>query len=253
MSDVNYWDDLYSTRLDELNDLIEAHKPEESLSAPSLQTLAQAKSILQQIENARKSYKLDMRALPRNQQGEYIERLKEHEARLHALKESVKAMESQVNQSELTQDDRNPQGNDEILRKAEDVSDKTTRTLGKILETVGETEEVAIATEQELERQAEQLQDIQTKMLTMQGNLKYADQLIRNFTKRMMTDKFVMAFLFLNIVAVIGIIIYVFLEKKTDVLSSDKDDAVAVDDNVLDDGSRRFVRGWRYGNHIVQR
>ena len=85
----------------------------------------------------------------------------------------------------------------------------------------------------------------------MQGNLKYADQLIRNFTKRMMTDKFVMAFLFLNIVAVIGIIIYVFLEKKTDVLSSDKDDAVAVDDNVLDDGSRRFVRGWRFGNHIV--
>ena len=70
-------------------------------------------------------------------------------------------------------------------------------------------------------------------------------KLIRNFTKRMMTDKFVQLFLMLNIMLVIGIIIYVFLEKKTNVLKSDDDASVATDDDVLDDAtsSTRFLRG----------
>jgi len=61
----------------------------------------------------------------------------------------------------------------------------------------------------------------------------------------MMTDKFVQLFLMLNIMLVIGIIIYVFLEKKTNVLKSDDDASVATDDDVLDDAtsSTRFLRG----------
>ena len=54
----------------------------------------------------------------------------------------------------------------------------------------------------------------------------------------MMTDKFVQLFLMMNILLVIGIIAYVFLEKKTNVLKSDDDASVSTDDDILaDDGS----------------
>jgi hypothetical protein len=59
----------------------------------------------------------------------------------------------------------------------------------------------------------------------------------------MMTDKFVQLFLMMNILLVIGIIAYVFLEKKTNVLKSDDDASVSTDDDILaDDGSRRYLR-----------
>ena len=66
-----------------------------------------------------------------------------------------------------------------------------------------------------------------------------ADRLIRNFTKRMMTDKLIMGFAFLNMCALTGIIVYCVVTGKVlgDDKKKDKEDGP-------DESARRlFLRG----------
>ena len=51
------------------------------------------------------------------------------------------------------------------------------------------SKEVGNSTLDELRRQQEQIKDISSEVMLIEDNLTRADKLIRNFTKRMMTDK----------------------------------------------------------------
>ena len=55
-----------------------------------------------------------------------------------------------------------------------------------------------------LEHQQEQVKDIPTDVMLIEDNLLRADKLIRNFTKRMMTDKLILCFAFVNMCALVG-------------------------------------------------
>ena len=130
-------------------------------------------------------------------------------------------------------------GNDYYLDKASSLQDKTENTLERTTQMIEASKEVGASTLSELERQQDQIKDVSADIMLIEDNLSRADRLIRNFTKRMMTDKLIMGFAFLNMCALTGIIVYCVVTGKVlgDDKKKDKEDGP-------DESERRlFLRG----------
>lgn len=118
-----------------------------------------------------------------------IERLKHAEEREHLLGQRAGAAQDEV------------KGNDDYLEAANRVQDQTEESLGRTMQLVEASKEVGQSTLEELQQQQSQLQSITDDVGRIEDNLARADKLIRNFTKRMMTDKLIQLFAFVNFLA----------------------------------------------------
>merc|ERR1712038_2231407 len=80
--------------------------------------------------------------------------------------------------------------------------------LNNITSTIKETKDVAVTTLEELERQEEQIQNIDKNVGNIEGNLNRSDKLIKMFRKRIATDKVIQAFACINILLILCVIVY---------------------------------------------
>lgn len=94
-------------------------------------------------------------------------------------------------------------GNDDYLSAAEHIQDHTEESLGRTLKLVEASKEVGQSTLDEMNRQQSRMMSISDDVMRMEDNLTRADRLIRNFTKRMMTDKLIQLFAFVNFLALL--------------------------------------------------
>jgi hypothetical protein len=143
--------------------------------------------------------------------GTYERELKELEMRCEKLGQEIGwAQEKGCRRKLLASPTRCDEfkGNDGYLDGASKIQDQTKDALSRTMNLVEASKEVGESTLNELEHQQEQIKDISADILIIEDNLSRADKLIRNFTKRMMTDKLIMCFAFLNMCGLIGIIVY---------------------------------------------
>merc|ERR1712070_265491 len=73
---------------------------------------------------------------------------------------------------------------------------------------VEEAKAVGREASEKLKAQTQQLQNIDNDIKTIESNLKRADALVRAFMRRMMTDKLILVFLGLIVLAIVIIVIY---------------------------------------------
>ena len=67
---------------------------------------------------------------------------------------------------------------------------------------------------EELLRQREQIRTIDNEANRIEDNLQRADKLIKAFGKRMATDKLIQCFACINILLLVGVIVYVVIRGK---------------------------------------
>lgn len=116
--------------------------------------------------------------------------------------------------------------NDEYLDKTEEVHDKIDSSLANTLNLVNESEEVGAATLEALAAQRTQIEGIHGTVLNIEDALNRSDALLRQFGKRMATDRMIQFFFMLNVLGLIGIIIYSVLQNQ----GLNGDDAAPADD-----------------------
>jgi len=87
--------------------------------------------------------------------------------------------------------------------------------LDNTLQTIDHTREVGAATAQRLGEQTEQLKRIDEGVSEIQTNLKMAAKQLRSFTRRVATDKLIMAFICLIVIAIIFVIIWSSVHKNS--------------------------------------
>ena len=164
---------------------------------------------LNRAKSIKKSYCLEMRLLrDKEKKGAYECDLKELEVRSAKLEQEIgKARRRRKLFASPTRCDEF-KGNDDYLDGASKIQDQTQDTLSRTMNLVEASKEIGQSTLNELEHQQEQIKDISADILIIEDNLTRADKLIRNFTKRMMTDKLIMCFAFLNMCGLVGIIVY---------------------------------------------
>jgi SNARE protein len=101
-----------------------------------------------------------------------------------------------------------PSGNQEMLDKAVNIQMKTEQSLMSTQKMVQASKEVANATSAQLQQQRNQIVQITEEVMRIEDGLQRADKLIRNFARRMATDRVILLFTFLVFAGIAGIVVY---------------------------------------------
>jgi len=183
------------------------------------------------IRDKKKNFSLELRLVKdRKEKSSMTEQAKALDMRFNKHVENVKAAKVQIGKKDLmagasTQmapgtKGHNPystegKSNDELLAGANELQDKSMESLSRTAALIEASKEVGTATIEELRRQRDQMVKIEEEVDVIATNLQRAERLILNFSRRMMTDKLIQGFTALNIVVMLGLIIYVAVTKKS--------------------------------------
>lgn len=132
---------------------------------------------------------------------------------------------------------------DALLNEAERLQDKTQTKLSNTKVMIEESKQVGMMTVEELQRQRDQIQNIDGDVMRMEDNLERADKLIKTFGKRMATDKLIQCFACVNILLIVAVVVYAVVKGG---LNNSKDEGVPqspLANNGDNASPTRFLRG----------
>jgi SNARE protein len=102
---------------------------------------------------------------------------------------------------------------DMMINDMNHIQDKTKSSLHNTKNMVKASKEVGEATMEELLKQREQIRNIDSEAMRIEDNLNRADKLIKTFAKRMATDKFIQCFACVNVLMLVGVVVYSIVKK----------------------------------------
>ena len=77
---------------------------------------------------------------------------------------------------------------------------------------IAQSKEVGVSTLEELQRQREVIQNIEKEADRMDDNLARAEALLKQFGKRMASDKFIQCFALINCLLLIAVVLYAVIK-----------------------------------------
>ena len=133
--------------------------------------------------------------------------------RLKKAQTELRQAKSQADKSHLVEG-ATPTSRDPGLLQDEEMLDEAARIQGKdksavrrMQKMVAQTEDVASSTMDTMKNQTEQLSKIHAELEEMDSTLKLADQQIKQYVRKMATDKLIMAMLFLIVIGIIVVLV----------------------------------------------
>ena len=176
---------------------------------------------LRAAKGIKKSFKMECRLVADPVfKKKYELSLQQREEELTQLESDLKALQDEQKRNELflNAGDEGGAGDgtdmgDKLIGDMHNIQDKTQTSLDNTKNLIAASKDVGLSTLEELHRQREQLQQIDEDVDRLEDNLKRADKLLRNFGKRMATDRFIQCFALLNICLLTGLIIYIIVKK----------------------------------------
>jgi len=240
MSDsMNGWKEEYYSEVQNLSALvagIQASNTAGNVDSRAMkQKLNQGDECVQRIKDVKKSFGLELRLVKdRAVKTKFEGDAKLLDSRVSSLVRDLRSLRDQMNRTEMLSDgegkslvmrDTKRKGNDDLLEGASLLQDKTMESLNRTTAMIEESKELGTTSIQNMKDQRQQNDGIALEITNMDSNLKRAEKLIRNFTRRMASDKFIRAFAGINSVVLLGLIIYVLVTGKS--LGSISKEAVA--------------------------
>ena len=98
--------------------------------------------------------------------------------------------------------------NREVGQEAVRIQKDAANVAKQIINTIDEAKEIGLGNLEELDRQNQVIKSIGSKVLGLRSDVKRAGNLLRQFRRRMMTDKLILCFLFLIVAGIAACIIY---------------------------------------------
>ena len=238
--EIRDYDEELSGLIEEIqNGLTVLRKPKMSSAAKS-ERISELSGRLQRAKQVLQSYKVEMRDLPREQTASYEIRAREQQSHLQALHSELQvrllyspaalctplirplwgcARACQVAKEEAERQQVGLRSLDqmttqEVMHEASKVQDASMLKVKRMQQQVAETSMVGTATATALKGQTEQLKNIDADIIKVKSNLSRADLLLRQFMRKMMTDKLIMSFLCLIVIGVGVIIVWKVVDPK---------------------------------------
>jgi len=216
--DIQYWDDTLTEEISSVQQVLDSVP---SLSDPveRASALDQAAERLKGAQGTKRSFKMETRLVQDVKQRRKLEkRLQKLDQQLRALKADLKALQAEEDRDQLFvtgggggQDaDEDPsKAGTNMLNEASMLQDKTQDSLANTKNLIAQSKEVGVSTLEELQRQREVIENIDKQADRMDDNLARSSALLKQFGKRMGTDKFIQCFAALNLLLLLGVIIYI--------------------------------------------
>lgn len=223
-TDIQYWEDTLTEEISSIQQLLDGipslHDPLERASA-----LEQAEDRLRGAQGTKRSFKMETRLVQDVKERRRLEqRLQKMEQELRTLQADLRALQAEENRGELfvsggggsgPDGDQDPtKAGSNMLAEAAALQDKTQDSLSNTKNLIAQSKEVGVSTLEELQRQREVIQNIENEADRMDDNLARAEALLKQFGKRMASDKFIQCFAVLNCLLLLGVILYAVINKK---------------------------------------
>lgn len=188
--------------------------------------IERCQSILRQAKGTKRSYKMETRLIvdPASRR-KYESRLATFDQQLKTLSADAKALEAELQRGELFVESRSGENGhgdddgidavkagDQILNDAARLQDKTQDSLSNTKNLIAQSKEVGVSTLEELERQRNVIDNIDREVTRIDDNLARAEALLKQFGKRMATDKFIQCFAVVNCLLLLGVLLYIVLK-----------------------------------------
>lgn len=224
MADVQYWQESLQEEINSIRDILDSI-PDQSSNLDKNQLLDEADKQIRSAQGTKRSFKMECRLVadPTERKG-YESQLSQLEQTLNSLTDDCKTLRASTNKGELfmgaggDDTDANMELNgeeagDALLKDAHRIQGKTQDSIDNIRQMTIEAQEVGMDTLEELRKQREQITAIDEEVMKIEDNLQRADKLVRNFGRRMATDKLIQCFACLNVLLLVGIIVYSIVKK----------------------------------------
>lgn len=253
MADVQYWDDTLNDEVQSIRQLLQS--ADKLSDRDKASALDRAEKKLRAAQGTKKSYKMETRLVadPR-QRRMYENKLSQLSDELGTCANDLKALKEGMQRGELFVGARGTssgrEGNNEMtgeeagdmmLNDMNGIQDKTKSSLQNTKNMVAASKHVGEATMEELLRQREQIRTIDEEAMRIEDNLNRADKLIKTFGKRMATDRMIQCFACINVILLVGVVVYSIL--KDGKLTGGNDNAPK---SPVDVDGGRMLRGFLY-------
>lgn len=171
----------------------------------------------------KKSFDLELK-LTRDKavRADYEARVKDHENRFKALEKEFLISKAKSNKNSLFGDvvptymqSAEGKNNDDLLSDTHKIQELTMESVYRTKNMIEASKEIGTSTLQQIIAQKEQMIEIEKDIDLMDSNLVRAEKLVSNFAKRMATDRIIQLFASVNIVVLLGLILYVAVSGRT--------------------------------------
>lgn len=245
MADIQYWKDAIVSELEVIRNLVESARNATN-DMEKVKALESAERKLRSTKSNTRSFKMEIRLIfDHNERSRYDRELTSYEQSISQLTTEVKTLRSGGDRSKLflgAKNDLSGNNNNEedavaagsaMLADASRLQDKTGKALANTESMIGDAKNVANATVEELQRQRDQINNIEENVMKVDDHLNRADKLIKTFGKRMATDKLIQCFACFNIMLVVGIVVYIVVKGESDDDGNDGRPESPVDSRML--------------------
>ena len=223
-ADIQYWDDVLSSEIDQIQSIMDAI-PSMVDDDEKAHSLMEVERKLKGANGTKKSLKMETRLVTDiKQRRQYEQRLQRLDEDLSHLNADLQALKQDVARDRLFDgrdgdqdwdefdETEGVKAGDNMLGTAHRIQDQTQDSLNVTKQLVAESKEVGMSTLEELRRQRETLTRIDQQVDRIDGALGTAEKLVKQFSKRMASDRFIQCFAFINVMLLVGVVLYVILK-----------------------------------------
>lgn len=223
-----------------------------------MQLYTQADAARKHLKKNLKSLKNEVKALPESAKAKWVSKVTKYDDQLKQLSKQIKFEGANVQKAELLGGDsrgeaKGERSTDGVLRQAHGTATNTTATLERTLATINQTQEVGNATAARVVEQTEQIRRVRDKTQKLDEDLGRSKKLISRFMRRLYTDKVILAFTFIVVMTIGGIIAYASINPNQTKFNVPEDATIDPDqvkndvDTAVNKISGRRLRGFDEG------
>jgi|Transcript_30520 SNARE protein len=223
MADVQFWEDTLRDELEDINrSLTKVKKAKDEKKQSYLQRVDKK---IRNAQGTKRSFKMETRLVSDpSVRKQFENKLAQLDEELKAAVADARALKQEAERQELMDRDEaaaaggvdngvtDEQAGDYLLDEAKKTQDKTQESLNRTKQLVAESKEIGVSTLEELERQRDQIERIDQDADRIVDNLARSQALIKHFGKRMASDKFVQCFAVINVLLLVGVVMYAILK-----------------------------------------
>eukprot|EP00536_Pseudo-nitzschia_multiseries_P002767 jgi/Psemu1/283949/fgenesh1_pg.38_\ len=229
MADIQYWQDSLEEEIEQIRSILDGVQ---SLSdhVERATALEEADDHMKSATGRKRSLKMEIRLIQDTKlRDKYKKKFGKLDQEIKTLKADLKALQQDLHKSELFVSkgagDRDGYGEMDgtmagthMLNDAKVLQDKTQDSLNKTKQLIAQSEEVGNATLAELEEQKRTLMQIDAKVDEMANNLERAEKLVKQFARKMASDRLIQCFAVVNCLLLLGVVVYAIMKRKGDEL-----------------------------------
>ncbi len=262
---MQYWDDTLSDEVQSIRTLLQTASSSSSNSHDAATNLSRAEKKYRAAQGTKKSYKMETRLITDPKQRKlYENKLMVLSEELGNIANDINALKSNRNKGELFVGaasaakkigDETMSGEEagkHMISDMNTLQDKTKASITNTKQMVSASKAVGESTMEELLRQREQIRTIDNEALRIEDNLMRADKLIKTFGKRMATDRFIQCFACINVLLLVGVVVYTIVKKGNFTGGNGNNGNVPTNPVGDGGGGSRLLRGWLIGEEKDQ-